>query len=315
MIAGVAMRIVRDIPALRSMQYALDPLFFNRAQLALTRLANPLELQMDKLQVRLELERHCWTAFFMQHDSLPLIQWKDFLRTRSALDQPVQCTLLLYHYHAWLLFPQVLTEMSRQLQQRLAIQHVGHARRQPDGCVRSATRKPRRENMTEPSASKEFIISRVFMAPRDQLFRAWTMPAQLVRWWGPHGYTNPVCEIDLREGGAYRIVMRAPDGTDYPLKGVYQEISEPARLVMSVDCSEHPSHWQDLLRPVRMTEEANPAGEIVQMVTFESLGDMTLLTVLARFEDARIRDTLLAMGMHEGWSQSLERLAGQLGSS
>ena len=118
------MRSASDIPVIRSMHYALDPVFYNRAHLALLRLACPLELHMERQQVLLQLDHPCWTAFFMQHAGVPLIQWRDFKRARQALDQPVECTLLLYHYHAWLMYPQVLIEMDRQLQRKLEARHV-----------------------------------------------------------------------------------------------------------------------------------------------------------------------------------------------
>lgn len=122
------MRYVRDIPALKTMQYSLDPVFYNHVRLSLLRLGCPLELQMENLQVALELDRKRWTAFFMQENGLPLIQWKDFDHARKGLDQPVGCTLLLYHYQSWLMFPQVLMEMEKQLHQRLETQHLKRVR-------------------------------------------------------------------------------------------------------------------------------------------------------------------------------------------
>ena len=121
------MRHVRDIPALRTMQYALEPTFYNHARLSLLRLGCPLELQMDKLQVVLELDRKKWTAFSLQQVGMPLIQWKNFNVARSTLDQPVACTLLLYHYQSWLMFPQVLVEMDRQLHGLLEQYHLKHS--------------------------------------------------------------------------------------------------------------------------------------------------------------------------------------------
>jgi len=122
------MRYVRDIPALKTMQYSLDPVFYNHVRLSLLRLGCPLELKMDQQQVVLELDRNHWTAFFMQEDGLPLIQWKDFNHSRSSLDQPVECTLLLYHYQSWLMFPQVLMEMDKQLHHLLEMQHIKRVR-------------------------------------------------------------------------------------------------------------------------------------------------------------------------------------------
>lgn len=122
------MRYVRDVPALKTMQYSLDPVFYNHVRLSLLRLGCPLELQMDKLQVTLELDRKRWTAFFIQEAGLPLIQWRDFNHSRNGLDQPVECTLLLYHYQSWLMFPQVLMEMDKQLHKRLEAQHLKRTR-------------------------------------------------------------------------------------------------------------------------------------------------------------------------------------------
>lgn len=159
----------------------------------------------------------------------------------------------------------------------------------------------------------EFFITRTFDAPRELVWRAWTEPAQLAQWWGPSQITNPVCEMDLRPGGSYRIVMRLPDGTDYPIKGVFIEIAPPERLVMTLDCSEHPDEWHDLVKPDRSKEERNPAGEMVQTTLFENLGEKTRLTLRTRFNSAEIRNAMVKMGMTEGWSQSLDRLAGILG--
>ncbi len=166
-----------------------------------------------------------------------------------------------------------------------------------------------RESSTTESAEKEFVITRVFDAPRQLVFKAWTNPKHMAQWWGPRTFTNPVCGLDVRPGGAYRIVMRGADGAEYPLKGVYREIVEPERLVMTMDCSEHPAAWHDLVNPNRRKEERNPAGEMLSTVTFENLGGKTKLTVRVRFDSAAIRDAMLKMGMTEGWSQSLDRLA------
>jgi uncharacterized protein YndB with AHSA1/START domain len=162
------------------------------------------------------------------------------------------------------------------------------------------------------TADREWAISGVFNAPRERVFKAWTDPTRKSQWWGPKGFSNPVCELDVRPGGAYRIVMRSPEGVEYPVRGVYREVVEPERLVMTVDCSEHPAEWQDLVKPGRSKGENNPAGEILATVTFEDLRGRTRLTILKRFESAAIRDSMLKMGMSEGWGQSLDRLADHL---
>ena len=66
---------------------------------------------------------------------------------------------------------------------------------------------------------RELVITRIFDAPRELVFQAWTDPEHLKKWWGPHGFTNPVCDVDLRLGGRWSILMRGPDGTEYPCGG------------------------------------------------------------------------------------------------
>ncbi len=144
------------------------------------------------------------------------------------------------------------------------------------------------------------------------VFEAWTNPAHLVRWWGPRGFVNPVCEMDVRPGGEHRIVMRAPDGVDYPIKGVFLQVVELERLVMTLDLSEHPSEWHDLIRPNRKPGDDNPVGQLVQSVTFEDVDGKTHLTIQTRFQSAAIRDAMLKMGMQQGWSESLDRLEGEI---
>src|ERR1700739_195794 len=79
-------------------------------------------------------------------------------------------------------------------------------------------------------AEREITITRVSDAPRLLVFKAWTDAKALAQWWGPKGFTNPVCELDVRVGGAIRIHMRSPDGSVYPMKGEFREIVPPERL-------------------------------------------------------------------------------------
>jgi uncharacterized protein YndB with AHSA1/START domain len=160
-----------------------------------------------------------------------------------------------------------------------------------------------------PYIDQEFVISRVFDAPRELVWKAWTDPRHMTQWWGPRDFTNPVCELDVRVGGAYRITMRAPDGAEYPLHGFYREIVEPERLVMSMDCSAHPESWHDMVNPHR-DKTKKPTLDCVQTVTLEKVGEVrTRLTIRTRFESVTIRDGMLKVGMTEGWSLSLDRLA------
>lgn len=159
---------------------------------------------------------------------------------------------------------------------------------------------------------RDFFISRVFEFPRALVFKAWSDPKHLAAWWGPRDFTNPVCEVDFRVGGAYRITMRSPDGIDYPMRGIFRDIVEPERLVMTIDCSEHPAEWHDIVSPGR--DPSNPPRlDALQTVTFEDLGGgRTRLSSRTRFETAALRDRMLAVGMQQGWSSSLDKLAAYL---
>lgn len=77
----------------------------------------------------------------------------------------------------------------------------------------------------------ETTHTRVLKAPRENVWAAWTDPKQMAAWWGPKGFTNPVCEMDVRPGGRIWIVMRAPDGSDHPMGGEFREVEAPERLV------------------------------------------------------------------------------------
>jgi uncharacterized protein YndB with AHSA1/START domain len=157
--------------------------------------------------------------------------------------------------------------------------------------------------------NEPFVISRTFNAPRELVWKAWTEPKHMAQWWGPSNFTCPVCELAVQPGGAYRIVMRGTDGVEYPITGVYREIVPPERLVMTMDCTGHPSAWHDMVKPDRKKGENNPAGTMLQTVTFEDFGGRTVLTIRIRFETPAICDAMVKMGMHEGWSLSLDRLA------
>ncbi len=167
-------------------------------------------------------------------------------------------------------------------------------------------------DVTLETFDREFVISRMFDASPDLVWQAWTDPKHMAQWWGPEGFATPICELDARPGGAYRIVLRGPSDLEYPLKGTYREVIKSERLVMTMDCSGHPTEWQDLVKPNRRIGEDNPAGEMLATVTFEDVEGETKLTIHMGFESNTIRNALLRMGMAEGWSQNLERLGEHL---
>jgi uncharacterized protein YndB with AHSA1/START domain len=158
----------------------------------------------------------------------------------------------------------------------------------------------------------DFVITRVFQAPRELVFAAWTEPKHMAQWWGPRMFTAPVCEMDVRPGGKFRLVMRGPNGSDHPARGVYREIVRPSKLVMVMDHSELPEEWHDIVNPHRDKTKGRPAYAAHMTITFEEDAGKTTLTVRSRFESAAVRDMFLKLGMTQGWSSSLEKLADHL---
>ena len=151
--------------------------------------------------------------------------------------------------------------------------------------------------LAEKVADPEITLTRVFDAPRSLVFRAWTDSEHVARWWGPDGFTAPVCELDARPGGAIRIDMRGPDGTVYPMAGRYREIVPPERLVFI---------------SAALDTEGTPLFEVLTTVTFAERGGKTALTLQARVIRTSADAAPYLQGMEAGWTQSLERLAEHL---
>lgn len=145
-----------------------------------------------------------------------------------------------------------------------------------------------------PAAGRELVFTRTLDAPRELVFEVWTDPKHLAQWWGPHDFTNPVCEVDARPGGALYIEMRAPDGASHPMYGTFVEVLKPERLAFTA--------WlKDAAGAVFL--------EIFNTVTFAESGGKTVLTISARVVTAGPGSEEPLSGMEEGWNQSLERLA------
>jgi uncharacterized protein YndB with AHSA1/START domain len=141
---------------------------------------------------------------------------------------------------------------------------------------------------------REISITHVFDAPRELVWRAWTEAEQLKQWFMPHGFTVPELEADLRPGGAFRMVVRAPDGSESPSGGEFREIDPPARLVFTTTAFEGP--------------DGAPMIEVLNTAVFAEHGDTTELTLHAVVTKASPEMAGALAGMEEGWIQSLEKL-------
>jgi uncharacterized protein YndB with AHSA1/START domain len=161
-------------------------------------------------------------------------------------------------------------------------------------------------------SATDFVITREFDAPRELVFKCWLEPQHLAQWWGPNPVSCPVCEVDARPDGLYRIVMHT-DGKDYPMGGRIVELVPPARIVQTVDVSEHSEDWFDAIFPGRDRAKGKPRVEILETVTLEDLGGgRTRLTVRQRFGKPEHRDAFVKGGLEWGFGQSLDKLASLL---
>jgi uncharacterized protein (TIGR02246 family) len=145
-----------------------------------------------------------------------------------------------------------------------------------------------RESSTIQQNKKVASVVRTFNLPRDQLFELWVQPEHARHWYGPHGFTVPYCEIDARQGGAYRLCMRGPDGRECWEKGIYREFDAPQRIV--TECS--------------VTYGGESVDGISSEIVFEDQGEHTKVTVTMAYSDVDF-----TKGAEEGWNQTLDRLA------
>jgi uncharacterized protein YndB with AHSA1/START domain len=144
---------------------------------------------------------------------------------------------------------------------------------------------------------KEATIQRTFNAPRPLVWKAWVEPKQMAQWFGPKGFDNPVCDLDVWPGGKLKIHMRSPDGSIYPCHGTFHEIVEPERLVFTSQA---------------IDQDGTVLIEAVNTVTFEEQGNKTALTLHVRVVKVVGMDEQYIKGMDQGWNQSFDKLDGLL---
>ena len=146
-----------------------------------------------------------------------------------------------------------------------------------------------------PTSDRELLLTRIIDAPRAKLFRAWTDPTLLKQWFAPLPYTTPVAELDVRPGGANLVVMRSPDGTELPNRGVYLQVVENERLVFTDAYTEA---WKPSEKPF-----------MTVILTFEDVGGKTRYTARVRHWTVADREAHEQMGFHQGWGQCTDQLA------
>lgn len=149
-----------------------------------------------------------------------------------------------------------------------------------------------------PVSDREMFAVRILDAPRSLVFKAWTEPKLIAQWWGPHGFTNTVHEMDVRPGGIFRLTMHGPDGRDYPNKITFRVVIENERIEYDhhgdTDASDH--HFKAI-------------------VLFEDLNGRTRVSMLMIFPTAEERNRIaVEYGAMEGLVEHMDRLVAFVGN-
>jgi uncharacterized protein YndB with AHSA1/START domain len=150
------------------------------------------------------------------------------------------------------------------------------------------------------------VIERVFDAPRELVWKAWTDPKYVMQWWGPKGFTSPFCRMDFREGGKFLCCMKSPEGQEFWNGGEYREIVPHEKIVLSMYFADsegnkvHPEHYGI---------EHEAIEDACDTVTFEDLGNgRTKLTFIGN----ETMESAKSSGQVEGWYQILDKFAAVL---
>ena len=153
----------------------------------------------------------------------------------------------------------------------------------------SDQQQARKAVVTTPS-DREIVAERVFDAPRDQVWAAYTDPELIPEWYGPRGTTTIVDKMEVKAGGAWRFVSRSSDGSETAFRGTYREVTPPERIVQTFE-------WEGM-----------PGHVSVDTATFEDLGDQTRVVSTSVFHTTEERDGMLGSGMEGGLNDTYARL-------
>jgi uncharacterized protein YndB with AHSA1/START domain len=146
-----------------------------------------------------------------------------------------------------------------------------------------------------PTSDRELTLTRLIDAPREKVYRAWTEAELLKQWFAPLPWTTPAATLDVRPGGSNTIVMRGPDGNEFPNSGVYLEVVKNERLVFT---DAYTKAWEPSQKPF-----------MTVILTFEDAGGKTRYTARVRHWSVADREAHEKMGFHQGWGQCAEQLA------
>jgi uncharacterized protein YndB with AHSA1/START domain len=148
-----------------------------------------------------------------------------------------------------------------------------------------------------PPDEPVIVIERIFDAPRTLMFKLFTDPFHLAQFWGPHGSTNPVCEMDVRPGGKWVQVMRFADGSEYRHTSVYLEVVAPERIV-----------YRDVPNDGIVAVHELPPPQLLTTILFEDLGGRTKLIAHVRAQSIAGRDETVRRGFADVVAQGYERI-------
>ena len=164
------------------------------------------------------------------------------------------------------------------------------------GDIASPAAPPTDETLTGPprvGAGEDVVLTRTLDAPREVVFRAWTDPGELSKWFGPRGFSVPSPEIDPRPKGVVRLDLRGPDGTHYSNRGTVREIEEPERFAFETSLPD---------------DKGAPILHVLNTVTLSEDHGRTTLILKAHVLDCTPAGAKFVESMHAGWSQTLDRL-------
>jgi uncharacterized protein YndB with AHSA1/START domain len=145
------------------------------------------------------------------------------------------------------------------------------------------------------TSDRELVLNRIINVPPEKVFEAWTDPELLKQWFAPLPWTTPVAETDVRPGGSSLIIMRGPDGNEFPNRGVYLEVVRNERLVFT---DAYTKAWEPSKKPF-----------MTVILTFEDEGGKTKYTARVCHWTVADREAHEKMGFHQGWGQCADQLA------